>query len=459
MSNKMKKYFSIFSLLIIAVTINAYELQKEDFYQVYNYALYRSWLQKSNSRTDVPTSFTVNGITQIYTQASGREIITFFPWSQHKVSNLIEKIEGFTDSSLQLTSAQEAFIGAFLYRLNAADSLFVNELFAANEIGLTYHGNQNDLALNMLWNRYRYYRYDCNYIKATSQEENGRLSLMLYTRQDSLTLILPKDLKDFTFPMESEVKFYSPEIKIEPRLEQDFGLVSTNSLVQHIALNHGKTINRELLHNKIDNFTDFLKTDLQNHSLSITGNTYILQKDSDQINISADLRIDKFDNQDGIEVYPNRDYELESKVLILDDYDKVNMSGLEQVEVEKIAPFITSLLYEHRSLGSNLLNFLLVHDNVPTTLIIHCEDRFKYEFDSYAELLLLLSKFWNKRVIYFGLSDFRKVNDYIEFKGILIADETSGEQQDFAEIWFHLSRDYKIDLVMMILYPENQKEG
>jgi hypothetical protein len=100
----------------------------------------------------------------------------------------------------------------------------------------------------------------------------------------------------------------------------------------------------------------------------------------------------------------------------------------------------------------------LVHDAVETTLVVKGETREIYDIYSYANLLLMLNKYWEDRIVYFNLQDVKKVNGYIEFKGMLIADSPESKTFDMAEIRFHLDNEYKIDLAMMFLNPEVLKE-
>ena len=58
--------------------------------------------------------------------------------------------------------------------------------------------------------------------------------------------------------------------------------------------------------------------------------------------------------------------------------------------------------------------------------------------------------------IYCSLKEVNKIDGFIEFKGFLIADAPEEESCDMAEILFHLDKDFKIDLIMMILHPENK---
>jgi len=128
------------------------------------------------------------------------------------------------------------------------------------------------------------------------------------------------------------------------------------------------------------------------------------------------------------------------------------MSSLSETEISVIVNYIPQLVYEHRAIGSKLMNFLLIHDQVASTLVVYSDERELYETDSYSDILLLLNRYWQDRIVYFGIDSIRKVNGTIEFKGFLVARTESGSN-DLAEIFFHVSKEYMIDLIMIILHP------
>ena len=102
------------------------------------------------------------------------------------------------------------------------------------------------------------------------------------------------------------------------------------------------------------------------------------------------------------------------------------------------------------------MNFLLIHDEVASTLVVYSDERELYEIDSYSDILLLLNKYWQDRTVYFGIESIKKINGTIEFKGFLVARAENGSC-DLAEIFFHVSKEYMIDLIMVILHPIDNK--
>jgi hypothetical protein len=225
------------------------------------------------------------------------------------------------------------------------------------------------------------------------------------------------------------------------------------SLKEYINKNWDKKQSRELLNNKIKNAMIFLQNEFPEHDTYKEDNIYYLTNQPyDRFYCS--IYLDVFHNHDGIEISPYENFEIRNKNLVFSDGESIDLSNLSSTEIEKISPFLPHLIYEHRAVGTRLLNFLLIHDDVPTTLVLRTDERELFEIDSYAELLLLLSNYWSDRNIYFSLTEVKKINNYIEFKGILVAEDPGQEKHDMAEIRFHLSKNYNIDLIMMVLHAD-----
>ena len=100
--------------------LQSYEPGWSDFISSYQYALYRSWLQKASCREDTPAAFTSNNITKLFTIGTN-EIKVEYDWSDFKITNQREVLTGY-QSSLPLEIRY--FLGSFLYRFNCADSSF-----------------------------------------------------------------------------------------------------------------------------------------------------------------------------------------------------------------------------------------------------------------------------------------------------------------------------------------------
>jgi len=213
---------------------------------------------------------------------------------------------------------------------------------------------------------------------------------------------------------------------------------------------------RELLHNKISNIEDFFNSEFPHHQIVHKETDYSLKVEPYDQNFYGDLNLRVEQRTDGINILATNDFQFSGKEIIFENGEHIAFSRLTDHEFEQIAPFIPQLLYEHRALGSKLLNFLLIHDDIPTTLVVYGDERELYEIDSYADLLLLLNEYWRDRILYFSLKEVNKIDGFIEFKGFLIADAPEEESCDMAEILFHLDKDFKIDLIMMILHPENK---
>ena len=109
-------------------------------------------------------------------------------------------------------------------------------------------------------------------------------------------------------------------------------------------------------------------------------------------------------------------------------------------------------------MGTKLLDFLLIPAPVPTTLVIRDPERKVMMLDSYTDLILMLSYYWSDRNIYFNIDSVKKVNNFVEMSGSLVAHEKDKEHFDFAEVLFALDENYRIDLAMFILHTAVSRE-
>lgn len=234
----------------------------------------------------------------------------------------------------------------------------------------------------------------------------------------------------------------------------DLPKISDLNLADYIKYYISKKQNRELINNKVSDPLAFLKQEFPGWEFTAKDDICRITHPPLRDEFHCDLKV-KFEiKKDGVEILPaSDDYYFLGKYMIFSGTEKIDLRNLSEVEIEQIAPFIPQLVYEHRSLGSNLLNFLLIHDDVPTTLIVQNDERKLFELDSYADLLLLLNNYWQTRTVYFSILDVKKVNGFIEFQSYLIAYDAENQISDIADIQFHLDNKYRIDLIMMILHP------
>ncbi|MCF7814825.1 MAG: hypothetical protein K9M95_04250 [Candidatus Cloacimonetes bacterium] len=247
-------------------------------------------------------------------------------------------------------------------------------------------------------------------------------------------------------------KQQTPEISIKPKQEFYSGM----PINEYLRNNLYSEISRELLHNKISDPILFLTKEFKGYGVFAKGDTIFIEGKDLKEDFHADLKLQVIRDADGLEFIPLSDYILQDKILKLSQNEEINLSNLSQAEAEIVASRLPQLIYEHRSLGTKLLNFLLIHDDIPSTLIIQNSKRTIYEKESYADLLLLLNRYWNACNVYFKIDDVKKINGSVEMMAYLIANNSATGNNDIAEIRFLLDDDYTIDMIMMILHPNAQ---
>ncbi len=474
MSNKMKKYFSVLIIFGFAAFLLAFEPLAKDYINNYQYELYNSWIRKGDFKINFPAVITQQKVSKQFQSKSKKPVKVVYLWENWKIYEQRE-ILPFSDVLKSPEFGVYAdFLEDFTYHLNCDDFTFLEDFIDFSKISFLYSNKNDFAALTSLFENYETQRFNVSRIESFSKEE--RFGVRVYSIED--------DLVEFLFPESEELKQLLkeqkkleaekiikikpekkekliPEIekKIIPEIEEKIYKkpISELSLEEYVEHYYEKKQTKELLHNKIKDVNSFLKEEFPNHQIQNHENGYFLTKSSFMENFSADISCYEKQTKDGINIVPDTFFEISEKQVRLKTNDKIDLSNLTDEEAENMAPFLAQLIYEHRTIGTCLLNFFLIHDGVPTTLVVNGKSRELYEVYSYANLLLMLNYFWKDRNVYFDLQDVKKVNGYIEFKGYLIADDPQSETYDMAEIRYHLDKNYKIDLIMMFLYPETEK--
>ncbi|MCK5051431.1 MAG: hypothetical protein KAS53_06825 [Candidatus Cloacimonetes bacterium] len=461
MSNKFNKLLIMTIFVFITIKLYGFEPKASDFINSYQYELYRSWLESEKLDGDLPAGFTSEKIVRSFLYKNGREINVEYDWENWKISSQREIVPFlfYIDDEQQINSYIN-FIESFIYRLNCNDKMFITDLVDHNKIILEYKEQIGENALDLMW----------------EERPIPRLKLQpveLITNVDTLGFIFISDkMSDFmiSFPQVYNIKEIISEIRkceftksekyfppiIEPEKEEIKTQIKDLTLAEYIRNYFETPPRRELLHNKIKDIHEFLALEFPNHSISNEKNIWYLEIDKFEDKLDGDISFELEKGVDMINIFPLNDLELDGKKIKLGS-DNIDMSSLSETEISHIANYLPQLIYEHRAIGSKLMNFLLIHDEASSTLVVYSDKRELYETDSYSDILLLLNEYWNDRTVYFGIDSIKKISGTIEFKGFLVARTQTGSC-DIAEIFFHVSKEYKIDLIMMILHPaENNK--
>ncbi|MDP8268368.1 MAG: hypothetical protein P9L97_06515 [Candidatus Tenebribacter davisii] len=465
MSNKLG--YNLCKILLITffvfVTIRAYSFEPKatDFINSYQYELYQSWLGTEKLDHNLPAGLTSEKVVKSYKDKNGREINVEYDWQNWKIYSQREIIPFtfYIDNELNINPYTN-FLERFIYRLNSNDNNFVFDLLDFNKIILEYKEQKGEAALLLLWEDRPISRLKLNPVELTVKADTLGFKFTS-DEMDEFRILFPRvnNIDEIILEIREREFIKSKtmsKITIMPE-EDKKQKIEDLTLAEYIKLNFIKPPRRELLNNKITDVHTFFFSEFPHHSISNEQNLWILRIDKFEDKLSGEISLKVEINSDMINIYPHNNLDLENKLLLIGS-DRIDMSMLSETEISILANYLPQLIYEHRSIGSKLMNFLLIHDEVTSTLIVRTDKRELYETDSYSDILLLLNEYWQGRTIYFGIDNIKKMNGTIEFKGFLVALSSDGSS-DMAEIYFHLSKEFKIDIIMMILHPavENKR--
>jgi len=488
----MKIKLIIFFTVIAGLNLWAFQPQKEDFVSDYQYSLYRSWLTKTHISVQVAAGFSQERVVKIFNY-EGEQLIVEYPWEDHKIIAQLQKLEiGFDMRSDFSLNEYLVFAEKLIYRLNSNDKKYAVDLLS-DEIEFIYAGLTGKIALDKFWSQYHSFVILPGALEIISEDKFG---FKIPFNDDELTILFSTDidLGKLAVELTAKEKMMEPEpqksskgkveivaaevtkneVIIAPRKEattpKDDSLVGEPIFVRNIQASDKNLYNlplvdfirkaynirqsKELLNNKVKDVGAFLDDQFPQAKHRTIDDVYYIQRGSYH-DVGGDVFVQNEQADDSVNILPFPDYEFKNNHLILPNNEKIDLSALDSEEIDKIAAALPQLVYLHRALGTKLVNFLMIHDDVPTTLIVHSDKRELYEIYSYANLLLMLSEYWEDYEVYFKLNEVKKVNGKIELVGYLIAANDT-DKYDMAEIWFCLDEDCRFDLIMMMLYPQLQ---
>lgn len=499
-----------FLILLIGINLWGFEPTAKDFVSNYQYELYKSWLTKMDVDVRSTAGFSNDKVIKIFSY-DNKNIIVEYPWENHLIVEQREKLELSFSINTDFNIKQYLhYAESFTYRLNCEDIRFIQD-FLTTDIQFEYHGKIDKLAIELFWKNNTkpilpkavtiisekrfgfkipfdndeftiWFAEDINlegqYKTIKDKEKSAIISqkkteespLEKKTSPKKIIREIPKithtekkvDTKSIPSPVkiiQESTKQNKSKISKFPRLKNE--TLSSNiyklPLAEFVKKAYKTRQSKELLHNKISNIEKFIRDEYPQNEISRIDNIYHIQKGKFNNAFGGDIFVKSRQETDCIYIDSWNDYKIKEDYLILPNKEKISLSALNDNEIDKIAPAIPHLIYAHRVLDSRLSNFLMIHDDVNTTLIVHAQKREIYNIYSYANLMLMLNKYWGERELYFSISEIKKVNGNIELIGYLVANDKQTEFYDMAEIWFRLDEDFRIDLIMMMLYPELKK--
>ncbi|NQV18261.1 MAG: hypothetical protein HQ534_06945 [Armatimonadetes bacterium] len=468
MSNKIKVKFWIIFLLIFSGAVFAFDPSVEDFIDKYQYDLYKSWMKKEEFPSHIKALFQKDNISKTFKDSINNDIDVEYDWQNWKIFNQRENLSRFRKIEDKEFVKCWKNLESFIYRFNCSDSTFSQHFMETTEIKLVFMNVAGEKALGLLrdiWKEHRITILSVEHIFA----DNYITFKIFDEKENEIIISFPADFeviqrlmkKEFTEEPSKLVKKLPPKLfpkkPILPsnqEIEEEKRDLLKLNLSQFIAKYYKFEQSREILNNKIKDVLGFFKSEFPNHKVEFEDEKFDLTTNPFQTNIFSDLFIEVSASDDGIVFLPSLEYELGNKIFKMKNEECIDLSKLSDFEIEKISPFLPQLIYQHRAVGSRLLNFLLAADEVSTTLVVKEEQKKIYDIYSYENLLLMLSKYWSDRTLYFSILEVKKVNNFIEFKSYLVAREPETGNYDLAEINFLLDENYKIDLIMMFLNPD-----
>jgi hypothetical protein len=491
--------------MFLSTSLAGFMPQREVFRDDYQYQLFLSWIQRGRYNPNSPASLSqyLFRITY-YDRLNNRNVIIECDLQNRRIVTLRESI----DPQLISTNAPEVeleyryYLEMILFRLNSEQSFFVNDLLNDIPVEISYFQRdgqrvnlfeQQTESGHFVWERINFrknsdgiYGYEItlfsgesfnlmfsdpallpdpdhlavlkNYLPAEflqARKEKGAGGFS--SAEEELSPISAADAQVYSAyhyepsPVVSgkeavrEAPFSARERLPDPALP----------LKEYLAMSRENKWSREMLHNKIADPEKFLTQEFPYHSLSRSADLYSLTTAPFKENITGNVNLTKRSFRDGISFESNEGYVINSdKTVELTTGDLISLSELDNLEMAAISPYLSQLITMHRTIGTQLLNFLLIPADVPTTLILRDSERWVSEFSSYTDIVLMLSHYWQNRVVYFGIERVKKVNNNIELSGFLAAVKPDNEGFDFAEVRFALNSSYRIDLAMITLYPD-----
>ncbi|MCD4651965.1 MAG: hypothetical protein K8S56_09315, partial [Candidatus Cloacimonetes bacterium] len=221
---------------------------------------------------------------------------------------------------------------------------------------------------------------------------------------------------------------------------------------------HTLNISRQLLQRSLSSISGFMREEFPRYRIESRGGVHNFAHRSNKDG-SGDFRLASVASRDGVSFEPLSDWRILDDNLMLGDRTEVSLSLLSSERQEIIAPYLARLICTHRALGSRMFHFLLMPDNIPTTLSYYRNGKRElFDMQAYSNLLLILNTWWNGRDISYTMTDVKMVNGFIEFSCSLSATDPASGKQDYAEIRYHLNSENMIDLVMLVLHEDVKKD-
>jgi hypothetical protein len=497
---RLKVALAAFLFTLISSALFPFRAGETHFFNDFQYRLYLSWIERGSFSYDAPADLSADKIVlRFHCPHTERIIPVVYTMEGGKISNQREVISQvkLSDPSLHETErSYRPILETTLYRLNSMESIFVTDFLTTLEMELTIEEMNSTESFSYLFGPERlterlviesveFFTIEGNnnyeYVLKIGEEVHLRLSIPVSLKSQDILASISLHEEDYHFPLRIiDRKEHDPTLPeepvpaesttssvytfIPPVLHQPFvPAFKTHSSIPITGVKISDFINnyyhygwgREMLHNKIAEPERFLASEFPHHNISINDGKITLQSDLFQNRFSSNISLVKKNISDGIAFDHSSNYHLsDDHTLILATDEAIHLPDLTTHEIEIIAPYINQLVAMHRVIGTSMLNFLLIPADVPVTVVFRDPERMVTHFDSYTDILLMLSHYWQQAQVYFSVDRVKKVNSFFEIDGTLVAKKPDDSRFDIAEVRFSLDKDYRINVAMLVIHTD-----
>jgi hypothetical protein len=498
MSNKMKRNLILLLLICLGAGAYGFTPQRGDFDSEYQYRLHQSWLARETVERELPSRITTQYVERHLKYEISKEVKVIYNWDNWKINSQREDLPSwlpFSSYKTELIIASE-----LLYRLNCRHKIFARNYLDMLPVSIMYQGNRGDSALDSLWARFPDRRLPLEKLHPVIHKESLAQLILELENGDEVIIIFnqlnrypadrlrmseyEKDIAEYLLPTDfsrstREIITHSIPQKVQieadefPAFTPEQARPDTHStqdtkkdtnltnyekeLINWIEDNLSTSWGTEMINNKIVSIKDFLQSEFKSHSLLIKNNEYYLNHSLFAGNLNANLYFKITDNG-GWAIKAADDIVIDGKNVVLAGFEDYDLSDLELYDIHAIARYLPQLIMSHRVMASRLAGFIFEPDIAETTLVVQGSARQVFQLDSYRDLLMLLGRYWQDRIIYYNISDFKLIDGFIEFKGYLAAEKTADGEYDLAEIRYRLDEDYAIVLAMVVVFPQQSSQ-
>lgn len=268
--------------------------------------------------------------------------------------------------------------------------------------------------------------------KNTPAASEGKLNLTPAQEETIRRELVPKQLRD----------------GMDPAWKLD----SLTVVEQYIFDHRYDNPSRKILNNRVDDLGAFIKRGLPGYRVNKPNGYYRLEAEP-VCGIPRFLSLEPQKLAGGQYLLPAPDYRWRGDVLLLPDGEELDLSECTEAERLLLAPRFLQLIYEHRALGGDVFHMLYVPKSSDLMLIMRGHERNVLFLPSYDRFLYLMNDYWKGSPVSYRLKEVRRVNGELEAMADMAVSTGNGEFV-WMELRYHFNKNYKPDVVMMVLYPQ-----